>query len=243
MERPRGFALIINVKSFSGTTENGVTLQERRGSDIDGKKLRDLWEKLGFTVEYDAINRKAHEIITAVQDIVKKIDRQQSSKCFVCCIMTHGDMGRIYGSDSKYLDIKDIIDMFKEVKCKALAGKPKLFFIQACRGKGALSNRFLPETAARKKHSTNDSTSSSDLGNTALSAASGSCASMPLMQSLSTEMAEKVESLAIDERNNRATNEGDSPHYYFDYEDYQFRKCADPNEPHFLLGYSTAHGE
>ena len=69
--------------------------------------------------------------------------------------------------------------MFKEVKCKALAGKPKLFFTQAFRGSVGLSNRILPETAAIKKHSTNDdSTFDSDLGNTAPSVASGGYASV-----------------------------------------------------------------
>ncbi|XP_028411570.1 caspase-3-like [Dendronephthya gigantea] len=240
LERPRGFALIINVKSFSGTTENGVALQERKGSDIDAKRLKELWEKLGFIVEYDAISRKAHEISTILQDMVKNIDRQENSKCFVCCIMTHGDMGRIYGSDSKHLDIKDIIDMFKEVKCKALAGKPKIFFIQACRGSRVLSNRFLPETTASKKPSINDDTTfGSDLSDTATSTASRGC---EIMGSRSTTIPKKVQSLAIDDGNYKAIDEGDSPLHYIDYEDDQFRKFADPNEPHFLLGYSTAQG-
>ena len=54
--------------------------------------------------------------------------------------MTHGNMGEIYGSDGKALDIKSVTNLFKEDKCPGLAGKPKLFFIQACRGSNQLRN-------------------------------------------------------------------------------------------------------
>ena len=132
MKQPYGFALIINIKGFHDRTDKDVELDERTGSDVDVKKLQDLWDQLGFEVRTH-VNLKAHEIY----DVVRKManaDALQNSSCFVCCIMTHGDMGVVYGSDSKSLHIKDIVDLFKQDNCSALTEKPKLFFIQACRG-------------------------------------------------------------------------------------------------------------
>ena len=46
--------------------------------------------------------------------------------------MSHGTEGIIKGYDKKPVDLKDIFDKFKT--CEALVDKPKMFFIQACRG-------------------------------------------------------------------------------------------------------------
>jgi hypothetical protein len=138
MERPHGFALIINIKSYQGITDEGVVLEERKGSDVDVQNLMGLWIKLGFSVEIH-LDLKAHQICKVVDDMSRKIERLHNSSCFVCCIMSHGAMGKIYGSNSNYVDIKYITDLFKEDKCPALAGKPKLFFIQACRGNQLLT--------------------------------------------------------------------------------------------------------
>jgi hypothetical protein len=57
--------------------------------------------------------------------------------------MTHGDDGVIYGID-KSIELDQLIQPFKQNR--TLAGKPKLFFIQACRGskfiEGIDSNPF-----------------------------------------------------------------------------------------------------
>ena len=126
------------MKEFSGETKDGETLNKRDGSDNDVKKLKKLWEQLSFTVKCPREGKKkAHDIRGFVTDAEKEIDK--NSSCFVCCIMSHGgDMGEIYGEDSKQIDIKSIIDLFKG--CQALTGKPKLFFIQTCRGNKTLED-------------------------------------------------------------------------------------------------------
>ena len=137
MKEPYGFALIINNKKFEGRTEGGIP--ERRGSQKDVENLEDLWKKLGFVVEKHQ-NLKVHQIFAVVEDMVKKLNQSKSS-CFVCCIMTHGAMDKIYASDCQFVNISDIMNWFKEQKCPALAGKPKLFFVQTCRGRDMLSGR------------------------------------------------------------------------------------------------------
>jgi len=62
--------------------------------------------------------------------------------CFVCCVMSHGNENGVEGCDAKVLasgdeqmcPLNDIISPFDGDKCTSLIGKPKVFFIQACRG-------------------------------------------------------------------------------------------------------------
>ena len=75
---------------------------------------------------------EAAKILETVQKTAKKISNLQKSSSFVCFIGTHGDKGKIYGSDSKSIDLKEVTDAFKADNCPCLTGKPKLFFIQAC---------------------------------------------------------------------------------------------------------------
>ena len=215
MERPYGIALIVNVKNF--LRKEGVNLCEREGSDKDAKELEELWARLGFTVKCACEKVKAYNIYDVLRETAKEIDKQQNSNCFVCCIMSHGTMGSIYGSDAELLGIKDIIDLFKEINCKALAGKPKLFFIQACRGGVKLdrtTDAEVPETGE-------------------------DCVTMPATPSDADATLEAVDSQEMD-GNDSSIVHGDID---CDSDDSEFRRCADPNEPHFLLGYSTARGK
>ena len=230
MQQPYGFALIINNQTFTGPTPEGHILPERRGSHVDLENLVNLWAKLGFIVEKHE-NLKAHQICTAVDKMVKKIKKNQSS-CFVCCMMTHGTMGTIYGSDGNFVNIKDITDSFKESNCPELAGKPKLFFIQACRGRQYLTGRA-PLTG---------STGSS---NTATSATETTSATTQQQPVTSTEdvspQLDQTSGLDSDATPTGTTAVTDEDQYNM-MNDSEFRRNADPNEAHFLLGYSTAPG-
>ena len=62
-----------------------------------------------------------------------KEDHEQYD-CFGCFILSHGISAGVYGVDGKVVDIQKILDMFNSQSCQSLVGKPKLFFIQACRG-------------------------------------------------------------------------------------------------------------
>ena len=62
--------------------------------------------------------------------------------CFMVFISTHGSNdGILKGRDSntdKYTTVEELAKYFDSKQCKALAGKPKMFFIQACRGKNVM---------------------------------------------------------------------------------------------------------
>jgi len=56
------------------------------------------------------------------------------SKVFVLCILSHGEKGAVYGTDGKLVTIEQLEELFDGHCCNQLAGRPKLFLIQACQG-------------------------------------------------------------------------------------------------------------
>lgn len=48
--------------------------------------------------------------------------------------MTHGEKNSIYLSDGSLIPVNSVWQEFEANKCPTLAGKPKIFLIQACRG-------------------------------------------------------------------------------------------------------------
>lgn len=53
---------------------------------------------------------------------------------FICCILSHGGKGVVFGTDEERVAIKQIIRTYKATNQSTLAGKPKVFLIQACQG-------------------------------------------------------------------------------------------------------------
>ena len=55
-------------------------------------------------------------------------------ECVVLIIMSHGETNEIYGTDGKLTKLKDMKDIFNSSQCPGLDLKPRLVFVQACRG-------------------------------------------------------------------------------------------------------------
>lgn len=51
------------------------------------------------------------------------------------CVLSHGQRGCFYGTDEEEVNLRDVTQPFTSSQAPTLAGKPKLFFIQACQGK------------------------------------------------------------------------------------------------------------
>jgi hypothetical protein len=80
-------------------------------------------------------NKTKDEILDVVER-ASKDERNNVSDCFVCCIGTHGhpdEWDHFWAEDETY-EIKELLENFKVNECKALGGKPKLFFIQVING-------------------------------------------------------------------------------------------------------------
>uniref|UniRef100_A0A914RAQ2 Caspase family p20 domain-containing protein n=1 Tax=Parascaris equorum TaxID=6256 RepID=A0A914RAQ2_PAREQ len=53
----------------------------------------------------------------------------------VVCILTHGEHGELFGVDDQGVSVFELISLLNAKNCPALAHKPKIFFLQACRGR------------------------------------------------------------------------------------------------------------
>lgn len=70
-----------------------------------------------------------------MKDVLWKYSRtQHDGDCFVCCILSHGSKHGVEGTDGCLVSGADIYDPFNGIFCPSLINKPKVFFIQACRG-------------------------------------------------------------------------------------------------------------
>ncbi|KAM6307334.1 caspase-10 [Aegotheles albertisi] len=123
----RGFCLVINNVKFDGS------LQERKGSCKDAGELKRVFTWLGLDVRTytDLTSQEIKDLMQTWQRLQDHKDRD----CFICCILSHGESGAIYGKDEELVSIRMIMSYFTAKQCPQLAEKPKLFFIQACQGK------------------------------------------------------------------------------------------------------------
>lgn len=78
-------------------------------------------------------NYYLQEMLTAAEEFVKDERHNNCHSCIVV-VLTHGDRGTLTGTDCKPLKIEKFVGAFHGDKAPLLAGMPKLFFFQACRG-------------------------------------------------------------------------------------------------------------
>ncbi|NXR33640.1 CASPA protein, partial [Zosterops hypoxanthus] len=120
----RGFCLIINNVNFNSS--------QRKGSWKDAEQLERVFTWLGLDVRtYTDLTSGA--IINLMQTW-QHVQDHKDRNCFICCILSHGESGAIYGTDDKLVSIRVLTTHFTAKQCPQLAAKPKLFFIQACQG-------------------------------------------------------------------------------------------------------------
>ena len=122
--KPLGKALIINNK------------KGRYGSEKDGENLVEVFQKLGF--EKSSVQEHFQLFDQSKEDMLRaaKTFADEDHSGFACCvfvILSHGDKGAVKDTQHKNVEISDLLMPFS--KSPSLKGKPKLFFIQACRGR------------------------------------------------------------------------------------------------------------
>ncbi|NXE91840.1 CASP8 protein, partial [Menura novaehollandiae] len=132
--RPCGVCLILNNHNFAKAREGVLEhkhLKDRNGTDVDAAALRNVFSKLHFRIE-EYRDLTADEIRKTVN--IFRCEDHEDKDCFVCCILSHGKKGIIYGVDGQEVPIRELTTSFTVQNCNSLAGKPKVFFIQACQG-------------------------------------------------------------------------------------------------------------
>ena len=101
----------------------------RGGSEKDVIRLCHLFELFKFQVEC-FIDKTADQIGDRISTI-SSIDYDNVG-CLLIFIMSHGTDGKIFGTDGEEVHLNDFVDPFKTIK--SLKDKPKMFFVNACRG-------------------------------------------------------------------------------------------------------------
>lgn len=124
--RRRGKAFVFNHMNF----DPRLQLRPRNGTNCDRDNLRINLRQLDFEVEvYDDLPFKEIERIlesAAMED-------HSDADCILVTVLSHGELGILYASDQPYKPDR-LWSHFSADKCRSLAGKPKMFFIQACQG-------------------------------------------------------------------------------------------------------------
>ena len=141
-QTPHGLAVIISNEIF----DEGTGLSRRICAPYDETRLEKGLADLGYRVEVRK-NQTGDEMFTLLEDIGKntaedpKLHIKKVDDSFICIISSHGEWDSskntdvILGRDRTPFDLqKKAYDTLGATACKLLKGKPKLFFIQACRG-------------------------------------------------------------------------------------------------------------
>ena len=122
-----GVALIINNIDWPG--------EKRDGAKEDADLLQKSFEAIDYLV-IPAENLKANEMKDTLEK-VRKFSIREGDDSFICFISSHGGKDGVYGVDSIPVSVDELSKVLEPDECSHLRDKPKIFFIQACRGETA----------------------------------------------------------------------------------------------------------
>ncbi|XP_030608760.1 caspase-8 [Archocentrus centrarchus] len=123
---PRGLCVVFNNEIFTGSE-----LKDRGGTQKDADALDTLFTRLGFEVVIHN-NLTAAAMLNEIRSISTR--NFQNDDALVVCVLSHGERGCVFGTDGNKVHLEDLTFPFTSGRAPTLAGKPKLFFIQACQG-------------------------------------------------------------------------------------------------------------
>lgn len=95
------------------------------------ESLKEVFQWLGFSLHVYK-NQTAEQMKQLLKTYSQK---HHDGDCFVCFILSHGSSNGVQGTDGNIVSRDDIFVPFSGNSCPSLINKPKVFFIQACRGK------------------------------------------------------------------------------------------------------------
>jgi len=120
-------AIIVSIEKWKGIP--------RQRAVVDREGMSQLFKMLGFRVTV-LVDKSADELKAELKDISNKNISEEFSNCFVCFVSAYGSTGSdgrqfiLDNEGDQVYVVEDIIEPF--ITCKALDGKPKIFFINSC---------------------------------------------------------------------------------------------------------------
>ncbi|XP_033226617.1 caspase-1-like isoform X2 [Belonocnema kinseyi] len=136
----RGKCVVFNHEIFDTGFDN------REGSSYDAKRIERTFKNLEFTVEIHD-NLKHSDILEKIETLQQ--EDHSENDCICIFILTHGLNNDLICAKDVAYSSDNIWKPFTAEKCTSLAGKPKIFFFQACRGDKLDSGILLQRSAVR----------------------------------------------------------------------------------------------
>ncbi|XP_039661252.1 caspase-2 isoform X4 [Perca fluviatilis] len=127
---PRGLALVISNVTFDPCA--APDLDPRKGGEVDDEVLRKVFTELDYLVTVHR-DLTAQGMRSCIENFCRRPDHRTVDSCVVC-LLSHGVDGAIYGTDGQLVQLDWVFKSFDNAHCPLLQNKPKIFFIQACRG-------------------------------------------------------------------------------------------------------------
>ena len=143
----KGFGLVVVNKEFCVSSE----FENLASADADKKNIDEFCKSANIeTVSNTSL--PTHDLRANEMELLFNTISEQdfsSYDAFICFISSHGSSEGICGIDGKAIPTDKILQPFKN--CASLVGKPKLFFIDSCRGKkedtGVRQNKVVADYA------------------------------------------------------------------------------------------------
>jgi len=128
-KNPHGYCLVFNNFKFHHPYDSTKAHPDRGGATIDQSHLLQTFKYLRYEVVI-----KENLTSLEMQDCMLEFATKDHTcfDSFVCCILTHGEDNIVHGADSQELNFQELAATMK--LSPTLRGKPKIFFVQACRG-------------------------------------------------------------------------------------------------------------
>lgn len=120
---PRGLCLIINNEYFE-------QMPTRNGTKADKDNVANLFRCMGYTVICKD-NLSGRGMIMTIRDFARNEMHGDSA---ILVILSHGEDNVIIGVDDVPVNVHELYDLLNAANAPRLANKPKLVFVQACRG-------------------------------------------------------------------------------------------------------------
>ena len=134
---PSASGLAIIISNAYGTTPG---LQVLNGTTEDGKLMTAAFKFLKFATLWRQ-DTTGHELMQLLSELSHYRNYPQSYKCIAFVFSGHGlDANHLYMQDGSLITVNDIVEALLPKRAPQIGSIPKLFFIDACRGKRVLSN-------------------------------------------------------------------------------------------------------
>ena len=125
----------------------------RKGAEFDSDRIRSTFEKLGYKVFVNEDKTRQDTFDVLQSFIESKLGNQGS---FILFFLSHGDEEKkdsyFHTADRETIALPEIWELLSASKCPAMRGKPKIIFLNYCRGDGEEIRRYYTDDLHSKEY-------------------------------------------------------------------------------------------